>query len=257
MERWFGPGEMARRLGVTPKALRVYERHGLVTPVRDAAGWRAYGPEQAARLHQVLVLRLFGLPLKRIGELLAGRFASLDAVLAMQAELLEARRREADHALTLIAAARAKLTRGDALSLDDLAQLTRETTMTDKMSDTEMAEVMGPLAEKLFAPDEQAAMRARKQALDTGDMARTWDALFAEAQALKAKGDPGSPQALDLARRWMAQVNSVTGGDPELNRKSAAMWQEANKDPDFARRGPFKPDLMAFVGEAWRRAQAG
>jgi DNA-binding transcriptional MerR regulator len=150
MEQWFGPVEMARRLGVTPKALRVYERHGLVTPVRDAAGWRAYGPEQAARLHQVLVLRQFGLPLKRIGELLAGRFASLDAVLAMQAELLEARRREADHALTLIAAARAKLTR-----------------------------------------------------------------------------------------------------------KSAAMWQEANKDPDFARRGPFKPDLMAFVGEAWRRAQAG
>ncbi len=39
-EQWLGPGEMARRLGVTPKALRVYEREGLVTAARTEAGWR-------------------------------------------------------------------------------------------------------------------------------------------------------------------------------------------------------------------------
>lgn len=91
-EQWFGPAEMAKRLGVSPKALRVYEREGLVKPLRTAAGWRAYGPEQAARLHQVLALKALGLPLKRIGELLAGRLAKLDAVLDLQERALLVRR---------------------------------------------------------------------------------------------------------------------------------------------------------------------
>ncbi len=39
-ERWFGPGETARRLGVTTKALRVYEREGLVVPHRAESRWR-------------------------------------------------------------------------------------------------------------------------------------------------------------------------------------------------------------------------
>ena len=72
MERWFGPAEMAQRLGVSPKALRVYERSGLVRPHRTDAGWRVYGPDQQARLHQVLVLKRLGLTLARIGELLSG-----------------------------------------------------------------------------------------------------------------------------------------------------------------------------------------
>ena len=62
---------MAARLGVSSKALRVYEREGLVEPGRSAAGWRAYGPAQAARLHQIMALRGLGLSLKQIKALLA------------------------------------------------------------------------------------------------------------------------------------------------------------------------------------------
>ena len=111
VERWFGLAEMARRLGVSPKALRVYERSGLVRPHRTAAGWRAYGPAQQARLHQVLVLKRLGLSLARIGELLAGKLQSLDAVLALQQQVLEGRRAETDRSLALLSAARAKLAR--------------------------------------------------------------------------------------------------------------------------------------------------
>ena len=52
--------DFIRSMGVSVKALRVYEAQGLVEPVRTGTGWRAYGPEQVARLHQVLALkRLF------------------------------------------------------------------------------------------------------------------------------------------------------------------------------------------------------
>ena len=86
--RFLSPSETARRLGVSVKALRVYEAQGLVKPHRTETGWRAYGPEQVARLHQVLALKRLGLPLKTIGELLAGRFQALDSVLEVQEQAL-------------------------------------------------------------------------------------------------------------------------------------------------------------------------
>lgn len=82
------PAEAARRLGVSPKALRLYERHGLVKPLRARNGWRAYGPAEMAKLHQVLALKSFGLPLARIASLLSGQLASLDALLALQETVL-------------------------------------------------------------------------------------------------------------------------------------------------------------------------
>ena len=72
-ERWLGPGEAAAKLGVTVKALRVYEREGLVKPARTAGGWRAYGPAQIARIHMIIVMRELGLSLKTIGAWLDGR----------------------------------------------------------------------------------------------------------------------------------------------------------------------------------------
>ncbi|MEI9902005.1 MAG: MerR family transcriptional regulator [Hyphomicrobium sp.] len=41
------PSEAAERLGVSTKALRVYEEHGLVTPVRTATGWRPMGLQRS------------------------------------------------------------------------------------------------------------------------------------------------------------------------------------------------------------------
>ena len=215
-ERWFGPAEMGERLGVSPKALRVYERAGLVRPARTAAGWRAYGPDQQARLHQVLALKRLGLSLARIGELLAGRLASLDAVLALQQQVLETRRAETDRGLALLAAARAKLARDGALSPDDLTHLTRETAVSDKMSDEEMAAVFQPLSRRGTSPEEQRQlMDAQGRLFPARRLKREWDALIAEGDALvRRRADPGIAGGRRTSRqRWMAQVNQFTGGD--------------------------------------------
>ena len=73
------PTEVARRFGVSIKALRLYERRGLLKPLRSEAGWRTYGPDQIARLHQILALKGLGLSLASIGQLLASA-DTLDAV---------------------------------------------------------------------------------------------------------------------------------------------------------------------------------
>ncbi|HRD47212.1 MAG TPA: MerR family transcriptional regulator, partial [Caulobacter sp.] len=49
MDRYLNASEAARRLGVSVKALRLYEKRGLLTPPRTGAGWRVYGPAEMAR----------------------------------------------------------------------------------------------------------------------------------------------------------------------------------------------------------------
>src|SRR6185437_701812 len=86
------PSETARRFGISIKALRLYEQHGLLKPMRTRNGttgsaWRVYGPDQLARLHQILILKRLGLPLARIGEILAGP-SRLAMILGVQEKAL-------------------------------------------------------------------------------------------------------------------------------------------------------------------------
>ena len=49
--------EAASQLGVSVKALRLYEQRGLITPVRSEAGYRAYGPDEMSRAAGIVSLR--------------------------------------------------------------------------------------------------------------------------------------------------------------------------------------------------------
>ena len=55
--KFFSPAEAARRLGVSAKALRLYEQRGLIAPSRSSAGWRAYGPDAMARAAEIASLQ--------------------------------------------------------------------------------------------------------------------------------------------------------------------------------------------------------
>jgi DNA-binding transcriptional MerR regulator len=255
--RFFSPSETARRLGVSVKALRVYEAEGLVEPHRTEAGWRVYGPDQMTRLHQVLALKRLGLPLKAIADLLAGRFSALDAVLEVQETALRRKKAEAEKGLRLLASARRRLARGETLSMDDLSELTRETTMTENRLDpTEWWRVFGPLSAKYFTAEEGEAWRERAKA-GGGGGDEAWAELIGEGKALLAEGlDPGSAEAMDLAVRWMALFNRDSGGDPVVQQKVGAMWKEAFQDEEFRAKSPVTPELMDYVGEAIRSAYA-
>ena len=82
------PSEAARLLGVSSKALRLYEERGFVRTVRDAAGRRHYGPDEIARLRQVVAMRGLGLSLAQIGSVLGGaREALATALVEHQGQL--------------------------------------------------------------------------------------------------------------------------------------------------------------------------
>lgn len=91
---YLSPTEAARRLGISTKALRLYERHGLIAPLRTAAGWRTYGPGEMVRAGEIANLRRLGLSLSAIGAALAGDGTGLAPVLAAHQAALESRIRD-------------------------------------------------------------------------------------------------------------------------------------------------------------------
>jgi len=250
MDRHLSPSETAKRLGVSVKALRLYEQHKLVAPRRSMAGWRTYGPAELAALHQVLALKRLGLKLARIAALLSGRAVGLDLVLALQEQALGCEAAKTALALGLVRAARAKLARGEALTVDDLATLTMETTMTAKPDKENLKAIFDPLIAKHYEPADLEALRARNGTFDPADIQRQWDSVFAEARALMAKGNPAAPEAIALARRWLALTEQFTQGDSGLGQRAAAVWKDAMADPNAKDKLPIDPAMWAFVAEA-------
>jgi DNA-binding transcriptional MerR regulator len=52
--------EFAKLAGITGKALRHYERVGLLVPRRSIAGYRLYSERHLDRLEQIVALKFFG-----------------------------------------------------------------------------------------------------------------------------------------------------------------------------------------------------
>ena len=87
----FSIGEVSRISGVTVRALRLYDRMGLLPPARvTPAGYRMYDEGSLIRLKQILLWRELEIPLKDIPSLLEkGEIAQ---TLEMQIAQMEAKR---------------------------------------------------------------------------------------------------------------------------------------------------------------------
>ncbi len=246
------PGETARRFGTSIKALRLYEQRGLLTPMRTRNGstgsaWRVYGPDQIARLHQILALKRLGLSLATIGQVMAGPDV-LGSVLALQEEALAKDAARLARALDLVRSARAKLAAGTTLSIDDLANLTRETVMT-RLDVKEMSQAIRPFADRHWTTEEKAAYRATLT-VDREALLQTVNDLMREAQPLVEAGDHTCPAAQDLARRWRAMIKPLGGHNPETRAKARATWDDAMADPVMAEKLAPNREIFRFVQRA-------
>lgn len=237
---------VAKRFGVSVKALRVYEEAGLLKPARTIAGWRIYRQPELERLSAILALKQLGLPLKRIAELLRGS-GDLAAALALQEAALEDAKAEAEHALVLVRQARARLKDRKSLSPDELGRLVRSTAMSEfKWNDK-----MEGLAQKHYTPEQLQDLRARPfTAEDQARVTAAWAQIYADVAALGANADAAAPAALDIGKRAQALIGEFTQGDPALFKAAGAVNREAAKDPELAKHMP-PPGVMEFLGRVF------
>jgi DNA-binding transcriptional MerR regulator len=122
VSQFLNASDAARRLGISTKALRLYEQRGLLAPVRSDAGWRAYGPEDLERASEIVALRALGFSLAQVARILKGDASGLEPALAAHQATLEARLGELVAAMDCVRTLRGDLARGGTPHVADLAR---------------------------------------------------------------------------------------------------------------------------------------
>jgi DNA-binding transcriptional MerR regulator len=116
------PSQAAVHLGVSAKALRLYEEQALIAPGRSPGGWRLYGPADLQRAAAILSLRALGLSLAQVARVLSGDASAIDAALAAHEERLTRQAGHLDQTLRRLRSLREDIRCGkalDAAAVDD------------------------------------------------------------------------------------------------------------------------------------------
>ena len=114
------PSEAAKRLGVSIKALRLYEQHGLLSPSRSTAGWRVYSPGDLTRAAEIAAFRALGFSLAQISRVLDSDPQTLAEALALQEASLESEEHKLAGRLTEVRRLRTQLAGGRSPGARDL-----------------------------------------------------------------------------------------------------------------------------------------
>jgi MerR family transcriptional regulator, thiopeptide resistance regulator len=208
-------GELAKRTGLTVRALHHYDEIGLLRPsLHTGSGHRLYTAVDVARLQQVLSLRQLGFALEEIRDCLdRSGFSPLEVIRLHVARLRDriARQQELCERLEAIAA---HFEAAEEVSADHFIRTIQEMTMIETYYTPEQLDDMKKRAEQI------GQERIRQSQAE-------WAELIAQVHAEMDKGtDPAAPEVQAMARRWMALVNEFTGGDPGIERSLGRLWQE-------------------------------
>jgi DNA-binding transcriptional MerR regulator len=233
-------GELARRTGLTVRALHHYDEVGLIKPsLRSAAGYRLYTAGDVARLQKVVSLRQLGFSLEEVRDCLDRPGFSLPEVIRLHAarlrEQVELQRRLCDR----LEAIAARLGAAGEVPAGELIRIIEEMTMI----------------ENYYTPEQLEALKARREQVGEERIARShsdWADLIAQVRGEMEKGtDPADPKVQALAERWRSLVNEFTGGDPGIERSLGRLWKEQG-DNLAARHGPeYDPrGVSEYIGKA-------
>lgn len=228
-------GDLARRTGLTVRALHHYDSIGLLTPsARSDAGYRLYTQADIARLHQIMALRQFGLSLADIGTTLTSEELPLAAIVSRQIAMLTQQIAGAEALRARLQHLASQLARGQEPDLADWLTTLEHMTMFDKY----------------FTPDE---LKELPLANPTPAMTDEWKTLVAKVQQQMDAGSTplhAEPQA--LARQWMQMIKRDTGNNPVLFAKLNAMHET---EPSLAAVTGISAGMMQFVIAAAQEAR--
>lgn len=124
--RCYTPAQASAILGVSAKALRLYEQHGLLSTDRTRAEWRTYDSAAMARAAEIVALRTLGLSLVQVARVFDGEPHDLDAGLTAHEARLNETAQQTATALQRVRSLRAELTGGGVPATATLARTISE-----------------------------------------------------------------------------------------------------------------------------------
>jgi MerR family transcriptional regulator, thiopeptide resistance regulator len=233
-------GELASRTGMSVRALHHYDEIGLLTPsLRTPSGHRLYQDADIARLQQIQSLRLMGIPLDEVKQLLDGAAMTprevIDLHLARLHEQIALQNRLAERIQTLAT----HMDRVESASIDDLCQIIQAMTTM----------------EKYFTAEQLEVLRDRRTSITQEHMDEvrdSWNEIIPKVRdAMAANVDPASPEILAIAKRWKALVEEFTGGDPKIAQAVKTMYE--HEGPTLQRQlGEVPtPEMFVYLSKAF------
>lgn len=212
--------EVARRTGLSARALRFYEARGLVRPLRTASGRRAYGAGELERLHRLLAFKRAGLSLAQIKALFDRRPVDLREMIALQLELVDDQARALADTRQILSSTLSRIDRGEPIDAETFCSLIR----TGDMMMTDDVEKWQKVTDRYMTEEAKAdyaeALPRMGTRFDQADYAASWTDLGGRIKAALPL-DPASPTALGFVREWFALLAPFTAV------ATPAMWDGA------------------------------
>jgi DNA-binding transcriptional MerR regulator len=255
MEQPLDIRDVAKRTGLTSRALRFYEARGLLKPLRTYSGRRLYGRGELERIQQILALKRAGLSLAQIGKLTARGNMDLGAIVDAQLRVIEERRAELAEAEALLLSVKSRIDRGEPVDAATFCSLIRQ---GDKIME---AEDWKKVTDRYFSPEEQARWAERMKGVptdfDQAEYGRKWADLGRRVEAAIPLG-PDSPEAQALYDEWQALLAPFKAvATPEMMAGATKLYERMDEWHGDAPQAPFTPEAFRFIQEVGRRKQSG
>jgi DNA-binding transcriptional MerR regulator len=212
-------GELARRTGLTVRALHHYDAISLLKPsLHTEAGYRLYTAGDVTRLQQILSLRQLGFSLDEIRDFLDRPGFSPLEVIDLHVRRLREHIEEQWKLCERLEALAVHVRAAGEVSADEFLRTIEEMTM------------MLAKMDKYFTPEQlQLIQECREQAGQEHleRMQEDWAELIALIRAEMDKGtDPADAMVQALVRRWKDLLKQSTGGDPGIEQAMKRLWEE-------------------------------
>jgi DNA-binding transcriptional MerR regulator/thiol-disulfide isomerase/thioredoxin len=208
--------DFAQLAGVTVKALRHYDRIGLLKPKRTDSGYRAYSDADLQRLEQIVALKFIGLPLREIKILMEGTAMTLPAALRAQRRAVEEKQKLLTRVLRAIRVAEESIKPGQPADPSVLKTIIEAIDMEDGIE----------LMKRYY---NEKGWELRRRYYEEGPSPE-WLNLYKDANAMLG-ADPGSPEAQALGDRWLALSLRAYRGDPDVQTHSPTAWSDRQNWP--------------------------
>jgi len=232
---------MARRSGLSVRALHHYDAIGLLSPSRRSeAGYRLYTKVDQQRLARILLLKSLGFSLEKCRLAIDDESFSLQDCVRMEVDRLE------------------REIQGKARVKERLmAVLSQLRESSGKASIGEIEEIMEAMNmfEKYYTPEQLEQLRQRGESLGEDRIAAVqseWQQLFAQYQEAMDKGlAPDDPAVKELARRSRSLIEEFTGGDPGIESSLQNMYASEGVKAVVEPHGvPSDPSLWGYMAAA-------
>ncbi|MCR4641222.1 MAG: MerR family transcriptional regulator [Lachnospiraceae bacterium] len=132
MDKKMTSGEIAKKAGVSQKAVRLYDEKGLLKPADYSEGnYRLYDKASLQVLEKIVALKAIGFSLEEIRDnLTAGQASDVSEALRLQLKNMEEKRRQIDNVIAAINGALER--KGSELDWDDVASIVQSISIDQK-----------------------------------------------------------------------------------------------------------------------------